>query len=348
MPNTGKPSRDCHLCRARRVKVRCLAHIRMLLRRLRSNSNQFRQCDLGRPSCLRCIKYGKECPGYREPLDLVFQNENASSLGKSRGKPDRKKTAAAQLDSREAPRRRAVSKAASSTKSGHWTVLSTWSRSLTSSEERWLTPLSSPLTQSLHVHSVPLLLDQYSFHSPTLQHTSSASRYFGYHDFLPQMLQIQEETCLKLVVDAFADAFLKNQSNATWKTSYRSSGVYGKALRAVNESLRDSKMELEDSTLAAVWLLANYEVRSPRKCLPICEPHPWWTSNSCARCRSSSHLPLRLGLLHVTKPVQATGVGRHPPGTCMRRGWHVYFAIEAQDSSRLGKGGISSGLRSVP
>lgn len=263
MPNTGKPSRDCYLCRARRVKVRDLCNIHTpFSAKVKSDCSQCRQCDLNRPECTRCINYGKTCPGYREPLDLVFQNEDVSSLGKTHGTTDRRRTA-----SREARQAILGAKSRSSTVS----TAPGSSDSLTSSEERWRTPLSFPPTASLDDHAVPLVLEQYSSRPPRSPHLSSASRLFGYHDFLPRMLQNQKRGCLKLVVDAFADGFLRNGSNDTWNTSYRSSEAYGKALRAVNESLRDPKMVVRDATLASVWLLANYEVGLPRTRLHL--PH---------------------------------------------------------------------------
>ncbi|KAF2108993.1 hypothetical protein BDV96DRAFT_503571, partial [Lophiotrema nucula] len=53
MPNVGKPSKGCKNCRDRKVK-----------------------CDLKRPSCTQCLRIGKECHGYRDPLTMMFRNES--------------------------------------------------------------------------------------------------------------------------------------------------------------------------------------------------------------------------------------------------------------------------------
>ncbi|CAG8957931.1 hypothetical protein HYFRA_00000273 [Hymenoscyphus fraxineus] len=52
MVNTGKPSRGCYMCRARRIK-----------------------CDEGRPSCNRCLKSKRTCPGYREMPESSSRDE---------------------------------------------------------------------------------------------------------------------------------------------------------------------------------------------------------------------------------------------------------------------------------
>ncbi|KAL6709790.1 hypothetical protein ACN47E_001219 [Coniothyrium glycines] len=53
MPNVGRPSKGCKHCRDRKVK-----------------------CDQKRPACSQCIRAGKECHGYRDPLSMMFRNES--------------------------------------------------------------------------------------------------------------------------------------------------------------------------------------------------------------------------------------------------------------------------------
>lgn len=85
MPNTGRPSRNCHLCRARRVKVGepVLRHYfgKGLL-----NNHGSCQCDLIQPACSRCTAYGAVCPGYRTEIDLMFQHENPGTIMKNKRK----------------------------------------------------------------------------------------------------------------------------------------------------------------------------------------------------------------------------------------------------------------------
>ncbi|KAJ5610091.1 hypothetical protein N7510_006810 [Penicillium lagena] len=39
-------------------------------------------CDLTRPACKRCVKYGMDCPGYRDTLDLMFRNRGVGDVKK--------------------------------------------------------------------------------------------------------------------------------------------------------------------------------------------------------------------------------------------------------------------------
>uniref|UniRef100_A0A093XAK9 Transcriptional regulatory protein moc3 n=1 Tax=Talaromyces marneffei PM1 TaxID=1077442 RepID=A0A093XAK9_TALMA len=57
----GKPSKGCGACRARKVK-----------------------CDQGTPSCQRCIKAHRECPGYRDQLSLLFRDQSSSVARKAK------------------------------------------------------------------------------------------------------------------------------------------------------------------------------------------------------------------------------------------------------------------------
>ncbi|KJZ74436.1 hypothetical protein HIM_06246 [Hirsutella minnesotensis 3608] len=55
------PSRGCHMCRKRRIK-----------------------CDETKPACNRCIKSGRNCPGFRQELGLVSHMEIAAELKTAR------------------------------------------------------------------------------------------------------------------------------------------------------------------------------------------------------------------------------------------------------------------------
>ncbi|RFU24838.1 hypothetical protein B7463_g11496, partial [Scytalidium lignicola] len=59
----GKPSKGCQNCRERKIK-----------------------CDQARPGCGQCAKLQKECPGYRNLLDLAFRNESDSVIKKAKAR----------------------------------------------------------------------------------------------------------------------------------------------------------------------------------------------------------------------------------------------------------------------
>ncbi|KAH7390348.1 hypothetical protein BKA64DRAFT_580217 [Cadophora sp. MPI-SDFR-AT-0126] len=56
----GKPSKGCAGCRKRRIR-----------------------CDQATPSCGQCTKANKECPSYRNLIDLSFRNESSSVIKKA-------------------------------------------------------------------------------------------------------------------------------------------------------------------------------------------------------------------------------------------------------------------------
>lgn len=45
------------------------------------------QCDTTQPSCQKCVKIGKECPGYPDEWNLAQRNENELVARKVHGKP---------------------------------------------------------------------------------------------------------------------------------------------------------------------------------------------------------------------------------------------------------------------
>ena len=69
----GKPSKGCGECRSRKIR-----------------------CDQARPTCSQCVKGNRTCPGYRDQLSLMFRDESqqvvrkARTGGSRRAKPSRK------------------------------------------------------------------------------------------------------------------------------------------------------------------------------------------------------------------------------------------------------------------
>ncbi|KAM5356116.1 hypothetical protein ACJ41O_002762 [Fusarium nematophilum] len=232
MPNTGKPSKDCHLCRSRRVK-----------------------CDLGRPSCQRCTKYGAECPGYRDEHDLVFRNANPTTVKK------RKKRA--QQASREVS---VVSFQSSSSSSspdpGTPSTLRSddFDQSLVSSTPTEIVPFTATestliLPQSLNehwtAHSVPILLNVYS----TLE--------FLRNTYKKNTL----DGPLLWAAHLFSRTYVTNLryptaiDNASVSQTEQELGTYlGKTLSSVGAALKSPDGAFRDDVLATVWILTNYEL----------------------------------------------------------------------------------------
>ncbi|KAF2144822.1 uncharacterized protein K452DRAFT_266962 [Aplosporella prunicola CBS 121167] len=74
----GKPSKGCYSCRQRKIK-----------------------CDQRQEGCSQCLRMGRQCPGYRNQLDLAFENESEKIEGKFRAKASAKKRRANTVAPRE-------------------------------------------------------------------------------------------------------------------------------------------------------------------------------------------------------------------------------------------------------
>lgn len=61
MVNTGHPSRACKLCRERRIK-----------------------CDETKPTCLKCAKAKRVCPGYRDSFEINLRDETRTTIRKAK------------------------------------------------------------------------------------------------------------------------------------------------------------------------------------------------------------------------------------------------------------------------
>ncbi|KAH7137297.1 hypothetical protein B0J13DRAFT_625073 [Dactylonectria estremocensis] len=241
MPNTGKPSKDCHLCRSRRVK-----------------------CDLAKPACQRCFKYGVPCPGYRTEQELVFRNADPTSVKKrkKRGQQGVKQGSEATFSSRMSP---------STTASDYSTpsaflnddfdeiITQPATSSFVSSDlvpsDLWPPDKALILPRSLSehwtTHSVPILLNVYS----TL-------------DFLHNIYKGNpRDGPLVWAAHLFSRTYVTNlrYSTAAHKDSVeendRELGTYlGKTLSSVNVALKSPGGALRDDVLATVWILTNYEL----------------------------------------------------------------------------------------
>lgn len=116
-------------------------------------------------------------------------------------------------------------------------------------------PLLTTIPDPQHVHSIPLILDCFSATSV------DGTRFYGYHDFLPSLFEeAPENSCLVLSADIFARAYFVNQSNSA-ANDKELARLYGKTLRSIREALCYSSERQYDASIAAVWLLGNYEVR---------------------------------------------------------------------------------------
>ncbi|KAI1265859.1 hypothetical protein F5Y18DRAFT_426371 [Xylariaceae sp. FL1019] len=199
MPNTGQKSPNCHLCRQRRVK-----------------------CDLTRPACLRCTKYGVPCPGYRKEGDVVFKNQI--------GVLAKKKSTRVSAQKRGKPK---------------------GSELLVNVSTGDICPLSS---------SLPLPTSSAAFVLRRFASSSHGSLQYGeLWDFLPDLYNDEKDSsCLITCSDTFRQACIANEQGLSnnRESLLRSAKLIG----AANQVMRHQESRVADSTLLSIWLLALYEL----------------------------------------------------------------------------------------
>ncbi|PNS21705.1 hypothetical protein CAC42_1559 [Sphaceloma murrayae] len=222
MVYTG-PSDGCHLCRKRRIK-----------------------CDGGRPNCQRCIIYKAKCPGYRSESDYKFVNENGATENKTL----------------------AIRKRAGSTRPTTTTTKSSPSSSITSSTSRSSKNSQSPQWIARRPQSDPNIIsstpawEDWSINSFVHDWTipdAADGNSVGFLDFLPSLyLRTKPELDFSLALKAASFASFANQHNSP-EMMAKARASYGKALTALNSSLRNYEAALRDTTIASIVLLQIFE-----------------------------------------------------------------------------------------
>ncbi|PNP38272.1 hypothetical protein TGAMA5MH_09845 [Trichoderma gamsii] len=226
MPNTGRPSRDCHLCRKRRVK-----------------------CDLARPACHRCIKYGAECPGYRDQQELVFRNADPTAVKK------RKKRTPQTPGVDESPSSASDTGFSTPALSPNGDFMFTPSTDVVLVNGvncNAVAPLTRPVFQHWTSHSVPIVLNVYS-NFDFIQDIYNSYNIDGPLIWAAHLFSRTYVTNLRYPTAISRDAHAETEREL--------GGYLGKALNSVNKALSTPDGAFRDDVLATIWLLSNYEVR---------------------------------------------------------------------------------------
>ncbi|KAM0511062.1 hypothetical protein ACHAPE_010266 [Trichoderma viride] len=224
MPNTGRPSRDCHLCRKRRVK-----------------------CDLARPACQRCIKYGAECPGYRDQQELVFRNADPTAVKK------RKKRTPQTPGVDESPSSASDTGFSTPALSPNGDFMFTPSTDVVLANGvncNAVAPLTRPVFQHWTSHSVPIVLNVYS-NFDFIQDIYSSCNIDGPLIWAAHLFSRTYVTNLRYPTAITRDAHAETEREL--------GGYLGKTLNSVNKALSTPDGAFRDDVLATIWLLSNYE-----------------------------------------------------------------------------------------
>ncbi|KAL2068930.1 hypothetical protein VTL71DRAFT_15268 [Oculimacula yallundae] len=241
MVNTGKPSRGCYMCRARRIK-----------------------CDEGKPGCMRCQKSKRICPGYRDPIELKLRDDSKSAKKKlNRRSNEHQDMSVMNNNNGDALPETSPTFSSSSTTISH-------SRHSSNSS---VASSYSYANEYAHTHH------SFTARHLTTPLSQQASCYFlanfvlvpevgsarGHLDFvLPLLKQSQPPQSLVLAFTAVTLAALGTRPNS--KALLPTADLwYLKALKETKSALQDPKIASTDSTLAAVMLMAAFEQLTPSR-----------------------------------------------------------------------------------
>lgn len=221
------------------------------------------QCDGGRPGCQRCIKYRTPCPGYRDHESFKFVSENYNVQVLSL----RSKRYATRNTVRGTERSPLHFSSLSTTRKEP-TGADHWSKGKHSGGEsqdhrnyRSIAPVTG-LDLIIGKALLPCWEDRsvnLFFRDFTLAENEDGSS--GYLSFLPDMYEkSKKDSGLALAVQASSYAAMANRSNISWLEE-KARSLYGKALTAVNQRLRQPREAIEDDTILTILLLIFFEVR---------------------------------------------------------------------------------------
>ncbi|KFY43072.1 hypothetical protein V495_04181 [Pseudogymnoascus sp. VKM F-4514 (FW-929)] len=195
------------------------------------------KCDETKPTCTQCRKSRRECPGYKDDFDLVFRNETQATEKRAKKPSSKAKKVGAQA-------------AASSNRPWNSSAPPTASDALivSSRSEQVPSTLSIPVEQ---------VASHYFFTNFVATSDNGAS--IGLTDYIIPLAQASTSNKhLSLAFSAASLAAFGNRPSGKALLT-KAQEQYSKAIRHVNDALRDPVATKTDETLAAVMLLGMYE-----------------------------------------------------------------------------------------
>ncbi|KXJ96376.1 hypothetical protein Micbo1qcDRAFT_199197 [Microdochium bolleyi] len=253
MPYTGKPSGACLTCRNRRIK-----------------------CDETRPSCLKCHNSNRTCLGYKDPSQVKFRDMTAMTIQRYKSTAEESSTSSPDSHSHNDPDRlhRSVSPGKSdglqdsdtipnygvlafATKSSRQDRGRKMIKAESTNERLWqyreATKLLPPPPVSVNQHAISYLFSAY---------LGAANHYLdsGFSGVLETIVQKgKPPRYLSAAISATSIAAFSRRPNAR-PLAIRAEKVYSQALVEVNKALRQASAIQNDELLAAILILALYEM----------------------------------------------------------------------------------------
>ncbi|KAF2819597.1 hypothetical protein CC86DRAFT_132019 [Ophiobolus disseminans] len=262
MVYTGKPSRGCGMCKNRRIK-----------------------CDEKRPTCGNCKKSGRDCPGYPDEFDLVFRDENkamarkakkASTLAPSRSSTGESSSHTSPLLTPsaylESPYESSSAQIESSSGSRRPSDQSSDGRLIPFLKGMhtplpldqifdfesfaWNLPVEVPptITMPPEYEAIPFFFKNFI----ALPQQAESTR--GFLEYLvPLYNKSRASSVLHLATTAVAMATC-GQYPGRQDLLREAVSTYGKALKKLNDDLKDPVMSKSDETVLAILMFSLYEV----------------------------------------------------------------------------------------
>lgn len=223
MVNSGRPSMGWFSCKEGRVKVRSFS-IQNSIGNVTQVSLRIK-CDLQRPSCRRCIRLKRSCPGYPDSWELVHRQQNEQASGNVQLRIEKRQR------QRERNRGAVTSSALPSA----------------------AVPTSIPRAVDVSVEEpcVYLLYNDYCFNSSV-----------GVFEALPFLASIRPSAPFLHALNA---ATLANSSNRLnqYGLLVKAKRAYWVAVSGLQRQIREPESMRNDSLLASVFLLGLFEVSTP-------------------------------------------------------------------------------------
>ncbi|PQE26032.1 hypothetical protein CJF30_00000751 [Rutstroemia sp. NJR-2017a BBW] len=210
----GKPSKSCHACRARKTKCDALPH-----------------------GCTQCQNAGRQCPGYRAQVDVIFREETTTVIKRAKAKHEKARQKAAPIST-------ASSSSSSSSNSSLELAPTTPSQRIS--------PSYLNITPSIEDRAAAFFVSNYVIgdSGPTRGH-------------LDQLADLYESNGIddNLVAAVHAVGLIGySHSVKAPELLPKAQSQYTKALRLTNAALRCPTAVKKDSTLMAILILGIYEI----------------------------------------------------------------------------------------
>lgn len=229
------------------------------------------KCDEKRPTCGQCHKSGRDCPGYQDEFDLVFRDENkamakkakkasgssAKSTGSQSSPSDRSPSSTFESSPSTSPYL-SRSRTSSSPNQGQLMIVPSYATSPDEDAfQSFLWNLENAVPQALsfppEFEAVPFFFKNF------VDLPQQAESMRGYLELLvPLYNQSRPSSALHLATNSVALAACCNYPD---KQHLRpdAAATYGKALRKLNEELKDPVDGKTDESILAILLFSLYE-----------------------------------------------------------------------------------------